>query len=173
MSELRTVNRTRDVLVVLGVFLALGVVGAFVWDQVAALPEFTRVKGNATMDEYQLGRQISADGWYALIALVGGLVAGVVLMLRRGADALVTMIVIGLSAALGAFVMLKLGLLLGPPDPASVLKETPVGAKVPARLELHAHGLLLVWPMAALLGAVSVIFLTTPAEAASEPAEVL
>lgn len=169
MPELRSTSR--DLLVIAGVFLVLAVVGAVVWDQVADLAEFTRVKGNATMDEFQLGRQISADGWYSLIAVVGGLVAGVGLMLWRSADALATMIAIGLSAAAASFVTLKVGLLLGPPDPKSVLKSTAVGAKVPTQLELHAHGLMLIWPLAAVLGAVAVLFLTTPKDL-SEPAGV-
>lgn len=151
----------RDAGFVLAWFVVLGVVGALVWWQLTPLAEFTRTASNAEMGEEQLGRQVSADGWYFTVAAVGGLLSGIALLSLRRRDPVTTVVLVTLGALLAGWVMLRVGLWLGPPDPKSVLPGVAVGAKVPLQLEPHAHGVLYVWPVAALLGAIGVIWGTS------------
>lgn len=147
-----------DALVVLGWFAALGIVAALVWWQVTPLAEYTRTATNAQMGEEQLGRQVSADGWYFAIAAVGGLISGVVLLSWRHRDPVATVVLLVPGALLCAWLTLRLGLWLGPSSPKEVLPHVSVGAHVPVQLKVHASGVVLVWPIAALLGAVGVIW---------------
>ena len=148
----------RDAGIVAGWFVVLGIVGALVWWQVTPLAEYTRTATNAEMGEEQLAVQVSADGWYFVIAAVGGLVSGVVLLAWRRRDPVAMVLLVTLGALLAAWVMLEVGLWLGPDDPRSALRHVAVGAKVPLQLKPHAHGVVTVWPIATLLGALGVIW---------------
>jgi hypothetical protein len=148
----------RDLGMVVGWFVVLGVIGALVWWQVTPLAEYTRTTANAEMGEEELGRQVSADGWYFAIAAVGGLLSGVALLSLRRRDPLAMVVLVTFGALLGAWVMLRVGLWLGPTNPKDVLPDVAVGAKVPLQLKPHAYGVVYVWPITALLGAIGVIW---------------
>jgi hypothetical protein len=148
----------RDVLVVLAWFAGAALVGALVWWQVTPLAEFTKGEAGAEMGEGELGRQVSADGWFFVIASVGGLLSGVVLLSLRRRDPLAMVVLVALGGLAAGWLMLRIGLWLGPPDPQAVLSQMDVGDTVPVQLEPRARGVQLVWPVAALVGAVGVIW---------------
>jgi hypothetical protein len=158
LSGLRERPLVRDAAFVLAWFVVLAVVAAVVWWQVTPLAEYTRTADNAQMDEQQLGRQVAADGWYVVIAGVGGLLSGIMLLSLRRRDPVATVVLVVLGSLLGGWLMLRLGLWLGPSDPKSVLPHVPVGTKVPLQLEPKATGVLYVWPIMALVGAIGVIW---------------
>jgi hypothetical protein len=147
-----------DVLVVLAWFVAAALLGALVWWQVTPLAEYTRTATDAAMGEDQLGRQVSADGWFFAIALIGGLVSGVALLALRRRDPVVTVVLVTLGGVLAAWLMLRVGLWLGPANPKDVLDGVAVGGKVPLQLETHTTGVFLGWPIGALLGATVVLW---------------
>lgn len=148
----------RDVLAVLGWFAAAGLIGALVWWQLTPLAVFTKGEAGAEMGEGQLGRQVSADGWFFVIAAVGGLLSGIVLLSLRRRDPLAMVVLVTLGGLLAGWLMLRIGLWLGPPDPEAVLSGVKVGETVPVQLEPRARGVQFVWPIAALLGAIGVIW---------------
>lgn len=148
----------RDAGVVLAWFLVLAVVGALVWWQLTPLAEYTRTADNAQMSEEELGRQVAADGWYVVIAVVGGLLSGITLLSWRRRDPLAMVVLVVLGSLLGGWVMLRVGLWLGPADPTSALRHAAVGTKVPLQLEPKAGGVLYVWPIMTLVGAIGVIW---------------
>jgi CHASE2 domain-containing sensor protein len=158
----------RDLLVVVGWFVLVGVVGAVLWWQLTPLAEYTRTAATAQMDEEQLGRQVSADGWYFVIAAVGGVLSGIVLLSWRRRDPVTMVVLVTLGALLAAWLMLRIGLWLGPANPNDVLPHVAVGAQVPLQLRTHASGVVFVWPVTALLGAIGVIWGTD-----SRPGKVL
>jgi hypothetical protein len=148
----------RDVLLVLGWFVAMGVICAVVWWQVTPLAEFTRTSTNAQMGEEELGRQVNTDAWFLVIAAVGGLLSGVALLGMRRRDPVAMVVLVALGAGLAAYLMVEVGLWLGPSDPRSTIAGVAVGDTVPMQLEPHAHGVLLAWPVAALVGALGVLW---------------
>jgi hypothetical protein len=161
MPELSTTVRrpvVADALVVVGWFVLVGAIGAVLWWQVTPLAEYTRTASNAQMGEVQLGRQVSADGWYFVVAAVGGLLSGVVLLSWRHRDPVAMVVLMTLGALLAGWLVLRIGLWLGPADPRDVLPHVAEGAKVPLQLRVHAPALVLVWPITALLGAIGVIW---------------
>jgi hypothetical protein len=161
MPELTSAVRrplTADVLVVVAWFVLVAVVGAVVWWQLTPLAEYTRTASTAQMGEEQLGVQVSADGWYFVIAAVGGLLSGVVLLSWRHRDPLASVVLVTVGALLAGWLVQRIGLWLGPADPKDVLPHVAEGAKVPLQLRVHASGLVLVWPITALLGAIGVIW---------------
>lgn len=148
----------RDVALVLAWFVAAAVIGALVWWKVTPLAEYTRTATNAEMGEDQLARQVSADGWFFAIGLVGGLVSGVALLLLRRRDPVVTVVLVAAGALLGSWLMLRVGLWLGPANPKDVLRDVAVGHKVPLQLKTSTAGVDFSWPLGALLGAVAVLW---------------
>jgi hypothetical protein len=148
----------RDAAVVLAWFVVAAVIGALLWWQLTPLAEFTRTTTNAEMGEDQLGKQVGADGWYFVIAAVGGLVSGVSLLLLRRRDPVAMVVLVALGALLASWLMLRVGLWLGPASPKDVLPDVPVGHKVPLQLKTSASGVHFLWPVTALLGAAAVLW---------------
>lgn len=155
------------------VFAVLGVAGGFLWHHLVTLPTFTRTPQGGSMDQIQLAGMIGIDGWFFVIGGVGGLLAGIALMLRRGAVPVLVVLLLLVGGALASYLMLKVGLHLGPGDPASALTTAKDGATVPVQLRPQAHGVEFAWPLGALVGALLVLLFVsprTPVEAVSEPA---
>ena len=148
-----------DVSVVLAWFGVAAVLGAVIWWQVTPLAEFTRTADNATMDEEQLSKQFGTDGWFFVIAAVGGLVSGLLLVSLRRRRPVLMVVLVALGGAFATFLMIEVGLLLGPSDPGSVLASTPVGGSVPLQLKLEAHGVWFVWSIAALVGGIIALWI--------------
>ena len=162
VTNRRSPSRTKDVLldvgIVLGWFLLAGVLGALVWSQVTDLPQATRVQGAVVVEADQLGKEVNIDGWFFVIAVVGGLVSGIVLTLWRRRDALLTVVLVTLGGGLASFVMQRVGLLLGPGSEVDALRHKANGAHALMQLKVHATGVLWVWPAAAALGALIYLF---------------
>ena len=158
-----------DGAVVIGIFLVLGLAGGVLWWLLVDPAAYTKTRDGGVMSEAALRRQFSADGVYAVIAAVTGLVTGLVLTWWRSRDPLLTSLLLVLGAALAAAVMALTGYLLGPGDPATALREARLGAQVPLRLGVDTLSVYLVWPVAVLAGAL-VVLLNSAGPATSEVA---
>ena len=134
-------------------FVVAGLLGAVVWWQVTPLPVATRTGDAASLNPDQLTKEVGIDGWFAVIALVAALVSGVVLMAWRRRDPLLMVVLIALGGGLAAYLMVTLGQALGPGDEVAALKKLPDGGTAPLQLSLKAPGVALLWPIAALFGA--------------------
>lgn len=165
----------RDVVVVLGSLLVLGLLCGVLWSLVASPAEFTKVSNGASMDEDQIGRQFAVDGWYVVIGALAGLGAGLVLAWKRSRDPLLTTVLLVVGSVLAAVVMALVGHLLGPGDPRAALRAAKVGGHVPQRLDVGLRpvrpfgpylrdtaALYLCWPVGALAGALFVLLGRAP-----------
>ncbi|MGH3414495.1 MAG: hypothetical protein ACRDPH_15575 [Marmoricola sp.] len=155
-------QRALDALVVLGTLAVLGVLGGLVWNALVTLPVFRRTSHGAVLGQVQLAGFIGIDGWFVVIALVAGLVAGALLMYFRPGDPLLTVVLLLAGGGLASWLMVQVGLLVGPDDPAAVLKHLTAGHTAAVQLHPHAAGVELVWPLAALIGGVVVLLGTGP-----------
>ena len=146
-----------DATVVLGILLVLGLAGGLLWWALVDPAAYTKTQDGGVMSEAALRRQFSADGVYAVIAGVAGMVTGLVLTWWRSRDSLATSLLLVVGAVLAAAVMAGSGHLLGPGDPTTALREAKVGAQVPVRLTVDTLSVYLVWPVAVLAGALVVL----------------
>jgi hypothetical protein len=146
-----------DAVLVIGVFLVLGLAGGVLWWLLVDPAAYTKTRDGGVMSEAALRRQFSADGVYAVIAAVAGLVTGLVLTWWRSRDPLLTSLLMVLGAALAAALMALTGHLLGPGDATAALREAKVGAQVPLPLKVDTFTVYLVWPIAVLAGALVVL----------------
>lgn len=146
-----------DALTVVVWFAVLGLVGAVVWELVTPLAEYTRTAENGTMDEEELARQFGATGWFCVIAVVGGFLSGLVLLLWRRRNPILTVVLVAVGGAVATLVMVLVGLVLGPSDPNDVLATVAVGDTVPLQLRVEGSGAYVVWSIAALAGALAAL----------------
>ncbi|HET7387984.1 MAG TPA: hypothetical protein VFJ19_15115 [Nocardioidaceae bacterium] len=151
----------RDAAAILGSFVVLGVVGAFVWWLLVDPAVFTETKSGGAMGEAQLAKRFATDGWYAVIGVIGGLIAGAGLAWWRARDPLFTSAMLVVGAVVAAAIMAWVGYLLGPGDTTAALAHAPVGAHVPVSLSVNAGPSFLSWPIGTLVGAL--VMLWTPA----------
>lgn len=122
----------------------LGVVAGVVWKLVTPVVRLPRVAGGLELDETSGARLFAAEGWFAVLALVGGAVLGivaVVLAARVGWP----VVPLAAVAALGAGVLAwRVGVALaGHP-------RAPTGP-VAVPLTLSGHSVLALWPLATAL----------------------
>lgn len=147
-----------DCLVVLGSYLALGVVCGVLWWLVVDPAVFTKVDDGGSMGELELGKRFRGDGWYAVIGIVAGLASGLALTWFRSRDHRLTTALVFLGSCLAAAVTAVVGRALGPDDADRVLAAADPGTKVPVELVVTADVAYLVWPIAALVGALVVLW---------------
>jgi hypothetical protein len=151
-----------DVLVVLVWFAVAGALGAVIWSQVVTFPVVTRTGDAASVAPDQLVKQVGLDGWYFVVAAVGGLLSALVLMALRRRDPLLMVVLVTVGGALAAWLMIHLGQALGPADEVAALRKLPENGTVPMQLTLHAPGVAWAWPVFAALGAVVDLWVLHP-----------
>lgn len=142
----------RDLLVAGAWSVAAGVVGAMAWWLLVDLPEVTKYEGAIVLEPTELTREVGIDGWFAVIALVGGVLSGLVLSRLGRRDPLAMVVLATVGGVLSAFVMLTVGGWLGPDEHRAVLAPLPDGATTPMELAPHAPGVVWLWPAGAALG---------------------
>lgn len=142
-----------DVVVVAVWFVVAGALGAFVWSRVTTLPQLTRAGDNGTLAPDQLVKQVGIDGWFFVIAVVGGLVSGLVLLTWRKRDPVLTVVLVVLGSGLASWLMVELGRALGPEDELTALRQVAEGGHVSMQLQLSAPGVAWVWLVTAAVGA--------------------
>jgi hypothetical protein len=124
-----------------------------IWEQVAPRATYQEIgAGTAELVNVETSAFITADVWFCGIAVVAGLLTGV-LGYRFGVaarDGLARALVLGcliLGAVAGAFVMLWLGEQLGQSGYEQHLASSPDGTLFPDTLALGAKSALAFWPM--------------------------
>lgn len=147
-----------DVVVLLGTFVGLGVLGGVLWWLLVDPAEFTLAPGGGAMGELELSKRFNADGWYSVIAIVLGFLSGLLLTWWRSRDYRLTTVLLVVGAALAAGVMALTGGLLGPGDPDAALEGARRGDTVPVELVVTAEVSYLLWPIAVLAGALMVLW---------------
>ena len=142
------------VLAVVTVAVALlGVPGGFIWS--AITPRVLVVvtgQGVAQVVNPETKAFIAADGWFCVVGMLGGLLAGAVgyvtAVRRRGAAAAAGLILGGLAASL---VQWWIGRDIGRASFRGALYVSHHGAVLHAPLELSARTALVIWPLTASL----------------------
>lgn len=148
-----------DAIAVLGTSMVLGLLGGVLWWVLAEPALFTvGRKGDLGMGEVELADRFSATGWFTVLALVLGALSGGALTWWRNRDPILTAGLLVLGSALGTATMAALGGLIGPPDPELAAASAKAGDLVPAALEVGAGVAYLVWTIAALAGALMVLW---------------
>lgn len=172
VGELRTgrAELLRSGIVTCAAFVVLGCVGGWLWSMWADPARFVVIKDNAVMGELEAGRQFGADVVYSAVAVVGGLAAGSALGWRYARLGWVLAVFTAVAAGVAALIAWRLGIVLGPPPPQTVLGDARVGDRVPEQLAVHAHGLLLLWPIAALVGYIGSVAAFDPKSTPRDPA---
>jgi hypothetical protein len=129
----------------------LGIVGGLVWAAVAPRAVFmVSAPGVAYVVNPETSAFIAADGWFSVVAAVGGVligVAGYVIGVRRYGPLPVAGVLAGATAA--AFVAAWTGRQVGLGAFRHELGAAKAGALIRQPVVLGAHGALAFWPLAA------------------------
>ncbi|ARX82845.1 hypothetical protein SMD44_02259 [Streptomyces alboflavus] len=142
----------RDAVVIAVAVAASGVLLGLLWLWLAPTVPLIADKTNVYLKDTEGEQAIGVDGTFALLGLAFGLVSAVVVFLvrRRGGIPLV----VGLAAGglLGAVLAWKVGVWVGPEtDVAAHARSVGAGVVFDAPMELKAKGVLLAWPVAAMV----------------------
>jgi hypothetical protein len=159
-------------LVVLAVFTGVGAFAGWLWYRLWDVPHGVVSGGQWYTDEAGLRDDFDGTGWYVALALVAGLLLGVLSawLLRR--SELVTLLAVTAGSVLAAWVMLRVGHHLSPPDPDRLARTADDGTKLAGALRLHSWVPKGAFPFGALIGLALVYGLSatrTPAEVRTEP----
>jgi hypothetical protein len=139
--------------------LVLGLVGGVLWWLLTEPALFTVGEGGTLgMGEVELADRFSATGWFTVLAAVLGGLSGGALTWWRNRDPILTAVLLVIGSVVGSATMAGVGRLLGPPDPAVAAAAAQPGDLVPAALEVGAGVTYLVWTIAALAGALMVLW---------------
>jgi hypothetical protein len=131
----------------------LGLLGGLIWGEAAPRAMLQEIgTGTAELVNAETSAFIGADAWFCGIAVVAGLISGLLgyrfLVARAtpGARAVATAGLV-LGAVAGALVMLWLGGQIGLSAYNQQLASSPKGTLFPASLSLGAKSALAFWPM--------------------------
>jgi DivIVA domain-containing protein len=138
-----------------GVAVALGVAAAglptgLVWFLLAPLPRLV-VRSNGIFFASEGETAIAADGWFAVCAATAGLVSALVVFAVIRRARLGALVGLTVGSLLGVLVAWRLGVLLGPAPAREAAKGLAVGTRFDGPLKVSARGVLLVWPLVAVV----------------------
>jgi hypothetical protein len=94
---------------------------------------------------------IAADGWFAALALAVGVLVALAVYLRTRPGRVVPLVALAAGGVVGAVVAWQTGHLLGPGALEATARGLPVGARFDGPLDISAYGVLLAWPMGAVI----------------------
>jgi len=157
----------RSALLVTGASIVGGVLVGLIWRWAAPLSHY-RNRGGAGVPVGAAETAVAADGWFAVCSAVAGIVValGVVLLVRHGR--LGSLAGLAAGGLLGAVVAWRTGLLLSPPTVTESLASSGAGQRFDGPLRISAIGVLLAWPMTAVITFFAVV---AGLDADDEPAD--
>jgi len=132
---------------------ALGLLGGWIWAEAAPRALLQEIStGTAELMNAETRAFIGADAWFCGIAVVAGLITGIVgyrfgIARHRGGTRAVVAAGLILGGVAGAFVMLWLGERIGLSAYNQHLAASPNGTVFPESLTLGARSALAFWPM--------------------------
>ena len=148
-----TVVALLQALAVVLVALGAGGVAGVVWEHLWTPPVGQVQQGRwGLVSEAGLRADFAGVGLYVVVAVVAGLVTGVLSGLVLDRAELVTLAVLTLSAVAAGWVMWKVGVHRGPPDPRPLAAGLADGTKLPGDLRLHDRVPFVSFPLGAVLG---------------------
>ncbi len=147
---------SRSAAVQLGARVALALVGVgvvvgLVWWWLAPVAQVRIESDGGYFVDPDPESYIASDMWFAGLSLVAGLLAGALLWRYVHRSAIAGVVGLAVGGAVGAMLGAWLGERLGHVDPASV-RGLPLGSVVHVSLDLQAAAVLVVLPVAALVG---------------------
>ncbi len=148
--------------VTLGVAVA-GVLLAVLWAWLAPRAQYVSNGEAVFLRNSESEARIGADGTFFLLSVGFGVLSAVAVFLWRRKGGVPLAIGLGLGSVFAALVGWRLGLVMGPSaDLAAAAAAAGKGVAFDAPLQLLAHGVLLTWPMAAVLTHLGLTALWTP-----------
>ncbi len=138
--------------VVVGLLSLAGVVAGLVWEWIWTPPSGVVVDQRWFLDEQGLPHDFSGTGSYVAVAAVAGLLVGAAVALLFARSELVTLAAVLVGAALAGWVMYRVGVLAGPPDPRGLASSLEDGTPLPARLRVAGQSPFVAFPSGALVG---------------------
>lgn len=157
-------NTARTALVSLLVFSVAGVLGAVVWARVTDLATYpvTQQLPEPLPPGVIVSANFASDMSFLVIAAVGGLACSILCtaLFRRQGLVLLASVVGG--AALASYLTYAIGAALGPEPLAAQAAAATVGDTLTSPLQVSATAVLLVWPLAAVIGLMLTVALVTP-----------
>jgi hypothetical protein len=139
-------------------FAAAGAVAGVVWEWVWTPPVGIAFDHEWLRDPVAIRGEFSSTAWYVLLALLGGLLAGVGSALATRRRELLTLVALLAGAALAAWIMLRVGQALDPPDPRPLARGAEDYTELPGQLTVPGRSPFLAFPAGALVGLI-VVFL--------------
>lgn len=135
--------------------LLLGPVVGILWLWIAPAPTAINAEGLIYLKDQNTSEFIAADGWFLIISLVVGAITGgfAFRLLRRWP--MFTVVGLTLGALGGAWIAWKVGINLGPEPLEKTASDVPEGGTISAPISIRAKGVLLGWPVGALIAFVS------------------
>lgn len=140
--------------------LLIGVVGGFVWAQLAHPAEWeVRTGGSIVLTEAAARDQFSVIAVFMAVGAIGSLAwAWLTTLMLRGLGWWLTPVVLVATAA-AAVIAWRLGITVGPDGPLAAVHPA-VGTKLPSKLAVDSVAPFLVWPISGLLGVVGATWLS-------------
>jgi hypothetical protein len=132
---------------------ALGLLGGLIWGEVAPRVLYQEVAaGTAQVVNVETRAFFGADVWFSAIAVVAGLLTGVLgyrlaVAPREGAARAAVMLALILGAVAGGFTMMWVGGQIGLSGANRSLASSPAGALFSGSLSLGAKSALALWPL--------------------------
>jgi hypothetical protein len=134
------------------VIAVLGVPAGLLWTTVAPRTTYVIAGGKALLGDPESQTLIAADGWFAVLTAVAGALCGVVAYVLAG-----RLREIGLLAALGVggaaagLIAWGVGSLIGRSSFQHQVRTAHDGATAKGALDLHAAGVVIAWPLIAIV----------------------
>jgi hypothetical protein len=150
------------------VLCAAGALAGVVWEWVWSTPTGVVVDHKWVAEsEASLRGQFSGTGWYVIVGSIAGLLAGAVVALFVDRYPFVTLAGVAVGSLLGAALMYRVGVALGPADAAHLARTAKEGTHLPAALSISGKSPWIAFPAGALV-ALALVFLGLSAVRRSE-----
>jgi hypothetical protein len=141
----------RAVLRVVAASLAGGLLVGLVWWLLTPLPALEKRSAGVFAVGSSPESSIAADGWFAVVGLLAGVVAALLATALLRDSRLGALVGLTLGGLLGSVVAWQFGVLLGPEALDAAAAAAQVGERFTGPLRLSAYGVLLAWPTAAVI----------------------
>lgn len=145
-------------------FVLLGLLAGWVWSQLAHPPEYTVYRRNYAYysSEAEFGHAFDMDLTFAWIAAIAGVVGGLVLGWRCWSLGWAITVLAVVAAAAATVVAWRAGVFLGPSAVHESAAAAHPGDTFAAPVRLGTRSILLIWPLATLLGVMVSVWLRAP-----------